>query len=153
MYFRKLREASYTTCNNLFSVYFTFTIRVHFLAIHNEFIQCSHSSTIIHDSKSTIQVIFTNAMCVWLHPGILAYVLPQGITRKRIAPINWTWAIGHCQQRIPVPIAINVPKVPPPLTIALPTPLSSSRPLNPILKIILNWLNCHTKLWFVLVPG
>ena len=38
------------------------------------------------------------------------------------------------QHRIPVPIAIKVPKVPPPLTMAPPTPLSNSLPLNPILK-------------------
>jgi len=37
------------------------------------------------------------------------------------------------QQRIPVPIAINVPNVPPPCSIALPTVFTSSRPRKPYL--------------------
>jgi len=37
------------------------------------------------------------------------------------------------QQRIPVPIAINVPNVPPPCIIAFPTVFTSSRPRKPYL--------------------
>lgn len=38
------------------------------------------------------------------------------------------------QQRIPMPIAMNVPNVPPLCIIVLPTPPISSRPLMPILR-------------------
>lgn len=39
------------------------------------------------------------------------------------------------QHRIPVPMAINVPNVPPPCNITLPTLLISSRPLSPYLLV------------------
>lgn len=39
------------------------------------------------------------------------------------------------QHRMPVPIAINVPNVPPPCSITLPTLLINSRPRNPYLYI------------------
>ena len=45
----------------------------------------------------------------------------------------WLWV---CQQRRPVPMAINVPKVPPPWIMTLPTLLISSRPLAPYLWLI-----------------
>lgn len=38
------------------------------------------------------------------------------------------------QHRIPVPIAINVPNVPPPCTIVFPTVLTNSSPRIPYLK-------------------
>lgn len=41
--------------------------------------------------------------------------------------------LSHIQHRMPVPMAMNVPKVPPPWTITLPTLLISSRPRNPYL--------------------
>lgn len=47
------------------------------------------------------------------------------------AHVSTLWDFQH---RIPVPIAINVPNVPPPWIITFPTLLISSRPRRPYLK-------------------
>ena len=44
------------------------------------------------------------------------------------------WGKRRCQQRMPVPMAMNVPNVPPPWTIVFPTLVTSSLPRNPNLQ-------------------